>query len=215
LGLFRQSYFTRFSIANNLFFSNPILIKGTTIQNTLHNREIQYTRLYISNFQHSNFEALEQTYALTVKKLEKNSNVLFSVVEKSIRKTEQEQRDIGDKNLIIFGLAETDAKQETLEIVQKLIHDCHLHNKIEQQYVHKLGRVDNIKVDKQGRNIPRPLKLCTKTRAEKWKIIKRINQLRVQGIFAKPDLTKEEKEADFWLKMELKKTREEDPILTK
>jgi len=71
----------------------------------------------------------------------------------------------------------SDAKQGTLEVVQKLIHDCHLHNKIEQQDVHRLGRVNNIKVDKQGRNLPRPLKLCTKSGAEKWEIIKRINQL--------------------------------------
>jgi len=139
---------------------------------------------------------------------------LLVLLKNLLEKQKQEQRDIRDKNLIIFGLAENDARQGTLEVVQKLIHDCHLHNKIEQQDVHRLGRVDNIKVGKQGRNLPRPLKLCTKSRAEKWEIIKRINQLRVQGIFAKPDLTKEEREADFWLRMELKKTRKEDPTNT-
>jgi len=36
----------------------------------------------------------------------------------------------------------------------------------------------------------------------------------VQGIFAKPDLTKEERKADFRLRMELKKTQEEDPTNT-
>jgi len=83
--------------------------------------------------------------------------------------------------------------------------------------VHRLGRVDNIKVDKQGRNIPvSGHSSYAPSRAEKWEIIKRTNQLRVQGIFAKPDLTKEEREADFWLRMKLKRLEKKaQQILTK
>ena len=60
---------------------------------------------------------------------------------------------------------------------------------------------------------PRPIKLCTQSKDEKWEIIKRINGLKKGDIFAKLDLTKAERLEDFQLYQTLKKKKEENPSI--
>lgn len=156
-------------------------------------------------------QTLERSYASVLKDLGKNSSVLVTAATNNIKQNEREQKETRDKNLIIFGVKECETKQETVEKVQQLLEDCHLPNKITQTDIHRLGHVNNIKVDSQGDKIPRPIKLITESKGVKWEILKRINHLKKQGIFTKPDLNKTEREADFCLRQELKKTREENP----
>lgn len=156
-------------------------------------------------------EAMEKSYAAAVKNLEVHSTIIASAVEKTRIQTEQDQKVTRDKNLIIFGVSENATKQETLDKVQQLVKNCHLSMEIKMQDMHRLGKFENIKTDKNGLKIPRPIKLCIDSKERKWDILKRINALRVKGIFAKPDLTHEEREADFQLRTELKKIREENP----
>ena len=54
-----------------------------------------------------------------------------------------------------------------------------------------------MKTDGDNKKIPRPLKVITESREQKWDILKRVNSQRIQGIFAKPDLTRAEREADL------------------
>ena len=125
--------------------------------------------------------------------------------------TELEQREIRDKNIIIFGVKEGSTKQDTIERVQNINTDCHLLAKIEKQNLFRLGKVENVKSNEQGKKPLGPLKLCTVSKEQKWNILKRINALKLNGIFAKPDLNIKEREVDFRLRAELKKIRAANP----
>lgn len=172
---------------------------------------VEQIKSMVSNDLEPKFQAMEKSYATAVKNLERNSTVLAGAAQKSIKQIEQDQKEIRDKNMIIFGVEEGNTKQETIERVQKVMQDCHLTTKVERQNLFRLGKVENIKTTDQGAKIPRPLKLCTESREQKWDILKRINGLKIKGIFAKPDLNKEEREADFQLRTELKKLKTDNP----
>lgn len=139
---------------------------------------------------------------------------MTSAAEKTAIKSEQENKEMRDKNLIVFGVTESNTKEETVHKIQDLLKKCHLSTNIEQHYVHRLGRVDSKKANNQNGAKPRPIKICTNSNETKWDILKRINDLKEQGIFAKPDLTKKEQEADFRLRQELKQKREDNPSHT-
>jgi len=146
--------------------------------------------------------------------LERNSTVLASAAQKSIKQTEQDQKEIRERNMIILGVEEGSTKQDTIEKVQKLMQDCHLTTKVEKENLFRLRKMENVKTNDHGEKVPRPLKMCTESKEQKWDILKRINGLKLKGIFAKPDLNKEEREADFRLRAELKKIRENNPLDT-
>lgn len=159
-------------------------------------------------------QVMEKTYASAVKNIEVHSTVLASAVKRSMQQTEQEQKIAREKNVVIFGVSENNTKQQTLDKVQQLVQDCHLNIDIQLQDVHRLGKFENIKTRENGEKIPRPIKLCLDSRERKWDILKRMNSLGANGIFVKPDLTPEEREADFRLRTELKKVRNENPTNT-
>ena len=148
---------------------------------------------------------LEKTYAEAVKKIETNSEVIVNAAQKTIQKDERESKENRERNLIIFGLPES-SKEETLADAQSLLEQCSVGKKVDADNLFRLGSLDKVK---EGRS--RPLKLCTSSRVEKWDILKRINSLRKSGVFARPDLSLTEREEDFRLRQELKKSRENSP----
>jgi len=177
-------------------------------------KNIDQIKSMVSNELGPKFEAMQKTYAMAVKDLERNSTVLASAAQKSIKQTEQDQKEIRERNMIIFGVEEGSTKQDTIEKVQKLMQDCHLTTKVGKENLFRLGKMENVKTNDHGEKVPRPLKMCTESKEQKWDILKRINGLKLKGIFAKPDLNKEEREADFRLRAELKKIRENNPLDT-
>lgn len=158
-----------------------------------------------------NFEAIEKSYANAVKNIEVNSSALAEAANRSVRQTELDQKQVREKNMIVFGIPESITKQDSVDELQKILNECHINIKLKQNDIYRLGRVENMKTDGDNKKIPRPLKVITESREQKWDILKRVNSQRIQGIFAKPDLTREEREADFHLRTELKKTRAENP----
>lgn len=153
-------------------------------------------------------EAIKKTYAAAVQDIERNTKVLVSAAKQTLVKNENEQKEARDKNLILFGLQEFNTKQETVEEINKLFSECHLSKVIEKKNMYRLGGISEESDLKDKK--PRPIKICTESREDKWEIVRRINSFKKGGIFAKLDMSKEEREEDFQLYQTLKKIRAEN-----
>ena len=78
-----------------------------------------------------------------------------------------------------------------------ILDKCHSSKQVTPQSLFRLGKIN------EETNRSRPLKLCTDSPADKWEILKRINSLNITGVFARLDLSREEREVDFRLRQEL------------
>jgi len=151
------------------------------------------------------FTSLQSTYTEAVKKLESNSEVIVCAAEKTIQKDVRESKIYRDKNLILFGVAEA-SKAETIKQVKSILQECSISRELNSESIFRLGSLDEEKKDRI-----RPLKVCLDSRREKWDILKEINSLKKPGVFARLDLSPEERESDFQLRTELKTCRERSP----
>ena len=104
------------------------------------------------------------------------------------------------KNVVVFGIKENENLNET---VSKIYDECGLHLSTDKLKALRLGAM------KDGKS--RPVKISLASESQKWDLLKRINSVKPDGIFARLDLTKEEQQKDFLLRSELKKIREQNP----
>jgi hypothetical protein len=162
-----------------------------------------------------------RTYADVVNKIDSSVQTNKTLQEQiskqiSVLKTEQEQvikqvsslksnlqADNRSKNVVIFGVPESTEKS-LVDSVIDLMKDCSMNISIEKSSCFRLGQKTSPK--------SRPVKLILSSEAEKWEVLRRINSIKPLGIFARKDLSKEEQEADFVLRQELKEIREKDPL---
>jgi hypothetical protein len=113
------------------------------------------------------------------------------------------QADNRSKNVVIFGLPEN-TENSLVDSVIDLMNDCSMKISVDKSSCFRLGQKTSSK--------SRPVKLILSSEAEKWEVLRRINSIKPTGIFARKDLSKEEQEADFALRQELKGIREKDPL---
>lgn len=152
----------------------------------------------------SKISNIQKSYAEAVSKLETNSAVIANAARTSIKKEETESKNIRDKNIIIFGIQESNIN-DTIESVKSILEELHIHTTVDKDSLFRLGKYDNDKSDKC-----RPVKLCTESKTKKWDILKAVNDLRKPGVFARLDLSKVEQEEDFRLRKELQQIREKE-----
>ena len=55
------------------------------------------------------------------------------------------------------------------------------------------------------------MRLTLASEVQKWEFLKRINAQKIEGVFARLDLNKEEQEKDFQLRSELRELRQKNP----
>lgn len=154
-------------------------------------------------------KSMEASYASVVKGLESNSTLITNATQKVTKLSEKDSKETRDKNLILFGIEESQNKNDTVEKVKNLFSECHMSYKLDPNKIFRLGRIND--ENSQGGQKVRPLKICTTSKEEKWEIVKRVNNLRKSKVFAKLDMTKEERDEDFRLFQTLKKTRDKNP----
>lgn len=143
----------------------------------------------------------------SVEKVSKEVIKVRDTVEEDKQRRDKADRELREKNLVIFGIKETESYKTDVEEVQDLL-DTHafLHGlsfNVQSANLTRLGRRSDQKT--------RPIRLTLCDRESKWEVLKRINRMDIRGVFARPDLNQEEQEADFKLRTALKKKREEDP----
>jgi exonuclease VII large subunit len=161
--------------------------------------------------QNSHYENLDKTWASVTFKLDLNRSFIKKQVQtlKTDLKTDldkEKEKEFRAKNVVIFGIQENDKTtfDETLKQIQSVLDECSLPPINEPQLnIHRLGPRT------AGKNRPIRIKLSSDT--QKWEYLKRINQNRIKGVFARLDLDREEQEQDFRLRKELKEKRKEDP----
>jgi len=160
----------------------------------------------VSNTYEAKIGPLQKTYAEALAKLENNSSILTSAAKATIKKQDEESKQRREKNVIIFGLTETTI-EETISEVKCILDECHIHTTVDKNTLFRLG-----KHDKSGKHDnPKPVKLCTDGKSKKWDILVAINKLKRPNVFARLDMSKEEQEEDFRLRMEMKNMREKHP----
>lgn len=150
------------------------------------------------------------TYSEVVTKLDASNKTGQAIQEQvskqfSTLKTEI-KTDNRAKNLVVFGMSEAsaDGEEDSLsESVGQLLKQCSIRPDVSSSECFRLGQK---KTDKS-----RPVKVVFKSESDKWEALRRINNMKQKGIFARLDLTKEEQERDFRLRQELKQTREKNP----
>jgi hypothetical protein len=165
-------------------------------------------------------EGTARSYADVVSKIDTSVEINKSLQEQITKqitslKTEQQQvtkqistlktdiqADNRSKNVVIFGLEEN-CETPLVDSLTELLNDCSMKIPIDKSSCYRLGQKSSSK--------SRPVKLMLPSEAEKWEVLRRINSIKPSGVFARKDLTKEEQEADFVLRQELKDTREKDP----
>lgn len=178
------------------------------------NSSLEEIQTMFTNTVTRKLDSMEVSYANVVKGLESNSTAINVTAQKVTKLSEIEAQDMRDKNLIIFGIREFKTKEETVEELQNLLKDCHLSKCIDQKNMYRLGRpkvTSGADQSQHENSKPRPIKISTTSKEEKWEIVRRINGLKKGGVFAKLDMTKEERAEDFQLYKTLMKTREENP----
>lgn len=160
----------------------------------------------------------DETYASVVSKIEKSEGVLSKHLndqEKCIKDQEKQIKNLRNdlstenraKNVIIFGINEGESSPaDTVELVNSMISECSFMFNATKSNTIRLGAK---KVDK-----PRPVRLSLDSEFDKWELLKRINNLKVPGTFARLDLTKEEQNKDFQLRQQLRDVRKQDPRST-
>ena len=146
--------------------------------------------------------------ALTLKLDEaaQQNKVMQQQVSKQIQNIKSDiQTENRSRNLIIFGLreAEQDGKNQVVESVTTVMKECGYNASS------AVGQVTRLGARKDGK--ARPIKVSMSSEADKWELLRRINSVKPDGIFARLDLTKEEQLQDFQLRTKLKQTRQENP----
>ena len=137
----------------------------------------------------------------SLKSLESTTNTIEKVAKLNEKKEERAMQEFRDKNVIIFGLPDDNGNGETLKLVNDLLHECSSVSVNDDSKCYRLGK-------KSDSEKPRPVRLCMDSKSKKFDLLKRINSLKKDGIFARRDLSKEEREEDFRLRQELKQKRE-------
>jgi hypothetical protein len=152
----------------------------------------------------SKISDLDKKYDASLRNIETNSNTMIKVAEKSQKREEQASQDFRDKNVIIFGLKEDSDSETTVGQVNKILEKCNIPPIIDNSKCYRLGPKPT---DSKGRG--RPIRLCTDSKSIKFDLLKRLNALKISGVFARKDLNQLEREEDFRLRTELKRVREE------
>lgn len=136
---------------------------------------------------------------------EKVNSSLVTQIE--VKGKVEKDSEFRSKNLVLFGITEHENREEWVQQVNRIIGDCHVDLSLDKSNSYRLGRFDSTKHTER----PRPLRICTKSEGQMWELLSRINSLKVKGVFARKDLTKEEQEKDFRLRKELKQMRDGEP----
>ena len=171
--------------------------------------------------------SINETYADIVKRVEKQSDEIKESSEKlqsSQNKTAEflaehdklererkmkDEREFREKNVIIFGIEETDKKEMWMEKLQNLLNEAHIKPFAPNTEIYRLGKRDSEKTKSA-----RPIRICTDSVSVKWDVLKRINKFQkdINGkVFARLDLNEKEREQDFLLRKELRETRLANP----
>jgi hypothetical protein len=112
--------------------------------------------------------------------------------------------EVRAKNLIIFGLEEKETTlDDTADSLGETLKNCGLACDNLGSSISRLGP------KKEGKT--RPVRLRLSSESQKWEFLRRINGKRLQGVFARLDLNREEQESDFLLRQELRKRRQDNP----
>lgn len=170
--------------------------------------------------------SMEASYANVVKGLESNADVAKALEQNSIKVQEnfakqtsslvsqleikeksEKDSEFRAKNLILFGIKESENREDWAQQVDTIIRDCHSDMKVDRYNSYRLGRYDASKHKER----PRPLRITTNSESQMFELLSRINGKHLSGIFARKDLSKKEQEEDFRLRKELKETRNANP----
>lgn len=128
------------------------------------------------------------------------------LVSQSQMQKAKEEKDSRAKNLVLFGVEENDDIMATSKIIEEYVGSkCHLKISLDGKVIHRLGRKN------EENTKPRPIRIKTESETIKWDLLKRINSVKNDNIFARLDLSKQEQEQDFILRQELKKMYTENP----
>ena len=131
------------------------------------------------------------------------TKVRDTVEEDKLRRANAD-KETREKNVVIFGIKESDDHKADVLAVQDLLdRQVFLPFNVQSSDLARIGRKSNEKI--------RPVKLTLWDKETKWEVLKRINKMEIRGVFARPDLNREEQETDFKLRKSLKMKREEDP----
>jgi adenylylsulfate kinase-like enzyme len=141
------------------------------------------------------FDKVESTVSANIKFQTQVSKQIESLTDNLMAETRS-------KNLVIFGLPEA-GTGTVADKVNEIVEKCSKKLDVCISQVHRLGA--------KRESGPRPVKLCLSSEGEKWELVKRINSVRPDGVYARLDLTKEEQHQDFLLRQELKQAKQEDP----
>ena len=164
-------------------------------------------------------EIMKVSYADVLKKLDNRSEDIQGSIEKQCDQIVRKQQNISKerekqlartKNVIIFGIQEAETLSTTIDNLKSIFEEkCHFdigRVALSPTNVHRIG------AKQQGKN--RPIRILLDSEVAKWELLKRLNSQRIEGVFARLDLSKEEQERDFQLRKELRKKNEENPDLT-
>ena len=88
-----------------------------------------------------------------------------------------------------------------------MFQECSIKKTINSDNIFRLGQLDKNNSTRSQAKV-RPLKLVTDRKAEKWKIVKRINALKQKGVFIRLDLNQAKRLEDFRFCQKLTETRE-------
>lgn len=166
--------------------------------------------------------AIKQSYAEVVKKVEESSSMIAEqnsvsiesyksikqqtdlIAEHTRQQRDREEREFRERNLIIFGIPES-SEDTVIAGVKTLMDECHVSQSVNAKNLYRLGKID------QSKTTARPVRLCTESSDKKWDILKKINQLRKGGVFARLDLNEQDRKEDFRLRQELKGRADAEP----
>lgn len=159
---------------------------------------------------------IDKSYASVVSKIQERSDEIQGSISKQCETIiskqveidkEKDEKFFRSKNLVVFGIKETDDTVETVELIKKIADEVSLPLQLSIKNVHRIGRKGDT-----GQTKIRPIRVLLDSEQKKWEALKRFNALRKPGVFARLDLSKEEREEDFRLRQELRQAKKEDPI---
>lgn len=152
-------------------------------------------------------KAIENSAIKVQEHLEKQTGSLINQI--GVKEKMDKDTEFRAKNVVLFGVNEFESREGWTEQVDKIITDCHIDLKLDSRNSYRLGKYDPSKHTER----PRPVRICTISETQMWELLSRINQLKLPGIFARRDLSKQEQEQDFRLRKELKETKIQNPTL--
>ena len=90
---------------------------------------------------------------------------------------ERNDRVLLANNIIVFGMTEQKDIESTVGNLNRFFRrECHMNLELSPMSVTRLGEVVG------GKN--RPLRVALESEDKKWQVLKRVNAVRVQGVFA-------------------------------